>query len=449
MKRSRSRSRNKDCIGRSKLTLRKDQRQIVKFLNTHDELLVVHGTGCGKTLSAVTASQCYLDKNPRKRVVFIGPASLLTNFQKELKAYGGKKKNKYSYYSFQAFMHAHKKGRKISCKNTFLIIDEVHNLRNIKTKMYQAVIECAKEADKRMLLTATPYVNNIYDFAALINLLYGMDRVGYNFKANKVTYEYILKRGDLSKHNINIIKKLLKKKVDYLPSCATSKYYPKIIEEFHEIPITNDYAKKYELSLGKLYTNPSKYYHGYRKAVNHAGKAYYSPKIKEIIPLLKKQKSVIFTNWLKHGTEIIEKLLYQKNITFATFQGSLTKKKRKEIIAEFNNNEFDVLIITKAGGEGLDLKGVRNLIVLEPVWNDAGLRQIIGRVARYKSHEHLPKEERKVKILKLMLVSDKQVSGDKLLYHIIERKSKEQLVIAKKILRKCDISDGKSKKKSP
>ena len=55
------------------------------------ELLVVHGTGCGKTLSAVTASQCYLDKNPRKRVVFIGPASLLTNFQKELKAYGGKK----------------------------------------------------------------------------------------------------------------------------------------------------------------------------------------------------------------------------------------------------------------------------------------------------------------------------------------------------------------------
>ena len=58
--RSRSRSRNKDCIGRSRLTLRKDQRQIVKFLNTHDELLVVHGTGCGKTLSAVTASQCYL-----------------------------------------------------------------------------------------------------------------------------------------------------------------------------------------------------------------------------------------------------------------------------------------------------------------------------------------------------------------------------------------------------
>ena len=90
-------------------------------------------------------------------------------------------------------MHAHKKGRKISCKNTFLIIDEVHNLRNLKTKMYQAVIECAKEADKRMLLTATPYVNNIYDFAALINLLYGMDRVGYNFKANKVTYEYTVK----------------------------------------------------------------------------------------------------------------------------------------------------------------------------------------------------------------------------------------------------------------
>ena len=57
-------------------------------------------------------------------------------------------------------------------------------------------------------------------------------------------------------------------------------------------------------------------------------------KLKEIIPLLKKQKSVIFTNWLEHGTKIIEELLEQKKITFSTFHGSLTKKKRKEIIMQ-------------------------------------------------------------------------------------------------------------------
>ena len=229
----RSRERKKHgCIKQSKLPLRKDQKKIVRFLNTHDEILVVHGTGCGKTLSAVTASQCYLDKNRQKHVVFIGPASLLTNFQKELKAYGAKNEQKYIYYSFQAFMNAYKKGKKIVCKKTFLIIDEVHNLRNLKTKMYQAIIRCAKKADKRMLLTATPYVNNIYDFAALINLLYGDDLVGYNIKASTVSYKYMLKTKDFTQRNLSIIKNALMDKVDYLPSCAMSKYYPEIKEKY-------------------------------------------------------------------------------------------------------------------------------------------------------------------------------------------------------------------------
>ena len=86
---------------------------------------------------------------------------------------------------------------------------------------------------------------------------------------------------------------------------------------------------------------------------------------------------------------------------------------------------------------------MRNLIVLEPVWNDAGLRQVIGRVARYQSHTHLPKKDRVVKIWKLVLVSKKHPSGDVLLYEIIKRKSKEQLKIAR-ILRKCDIHKKKS-----
>ena len=51
-------------------------------------LLVAHDTGTGKTLTAVTASQCYLDKNKNGRIVFIGPASLLHNFDKELDKYG-------------------------------------------------------------------------------------------------------------------------------------------------------------------------------------------------------------------------------------------------------------------------------------------------------------------------------------------------------------------------
>ena len=53
-----------NCIARSDLSLRADQKKVVRHLDKHEQLLVVHGTGCGKTLSAVAISQCFLDAHP-------------------------------------------------------------------------------------------------------------------------------------------------------------------------------------------------------------------------------------------------------------------------------------------------------------------------------------------------------------------------------------------------
>ena len=38
---------------------------ICKFMDTNRGIIVVHGVGTGKTLTSVTVSQCYLDKNPK------------------------------------------------------------------------------------------------------------------------------------------------------------------------------------------------------------------------------------------------------------------------------------------------------------------------------------------------------------------------------------------------
>ena len=92
-----------NCITRSDMTLRDDQKKVVLHLDKHDKLLVVHGTGCGKTLSAVAISQCYLDKYPRHNIIFVGPSSLLDNFKKEMMAYGSWDFNNYQFYSFQTF----------------------------------------------------------------------------------------------------------------------------------------------------------------------------------------------------------------------------------------------------------------------------------------------------------------------------------------------------------
>jgi superfamily II DNA or RNA helicase len=77
---------------------------------------------------------------------------------------------------------------------------------------------------------------------------------------------------------------------------------------------------------------------------------------------------------------------------------------REEILQVFNspeNNRGDiikVLLITEAGAEGITLKNVRQLHIMEPYWNEVLIRQVIGRANRMYSHEALPLEERNVTV---------------------------------------------------
>jgi hypothetical protein len=55
-----------------------------------------------------------------------------------------------------------------------------------------------------------------------------------------------------------------------------------------------------------------------------------------------------------------------------------------------------VLLVSKTGAEGLDLKGVRQVHILEPYWDKAREAQVRARGVRLGSHDHLPIEEREV-----------------------------------------------------
>ena len=105
--------------------------------------------------------------------------------------------------------------------------------------------------------------------------------------------------------------------------------------------------------------------------------------------------------------------------------GSVASGTRMKIVEKFNNQDVQVLIITLAGSEGLDLKGTRNIIILDPVWNPAIMEQITGRGIRYKSHVHLPADERHVDIYHVLLksLSFDVPSGDEILYGFIEQKA--------------------------
>ena len=77
------------CITRSGLPLRAHQRRVIEFMERSQRkgMMLFHKVGSGKTLTAIVASQCYLDRHPDGRVLVLTPTSLKSNFLKEMERY--------------------------------------------------------------------------------------------------------------------------------------------------------------------------------------------------------------------------------------------------------------------------------------------------------------------------------------------------------------------------
>jgi len=69
--------------------------------------------------------------------------------------------------------------------------------------------------------------------------------------------------------------------------------------------------------------------------------------------------------------------------------------------------------ITQSGAEGISLKNVRRVLLVEPFWNNARIEQVIGRAIRSCSHEALPLKDRNVQVFSyIMKLTKKQADND-------------------------------------
>lgn len=139
-----------------------------------------------------------------------------------------------------------------------------------------------------------------------------------------------------------------------------------------------------------------------------------------------------------------------------------------------------VFMITKTGAEGLDLKCVRQVHIMEPYWQPVLIEQIIGRGVRTNSHIKLPIQDRNVKVFIYMVTFTPElvqlisytdirqdivrfnddalgkkgqiVSTDEYLYVIAERKKKiinEYLHLMKESAFDCQLTYHDNRLESP
>ena len=68
----------------------------------------------------------------------------------------------------------------------------------------------------------------------------------------------------------------------------------------------------------------------------------------------------------------------------------------KHKIQNIYGDILKIILITKSGSEGISLKHVRFVHILEPYWNQIRVNQVIGRAVRTNSHDGLPQSEKTV-----------------------------------------------------
>jgi superfamily II DNA or RNA helicase len=92
---------------------------------------------------------------------------------------------------------------------------------------------------------------------------------------------------------------------------------------------------------------------------------------------------------------------------YAEYHGGIkSQDERRAVLVEFNKKDnikgdkVKIIMISPAGSEGLSLRNVRQVHIMEPYWHEVRITQMIGRAIRYLSHCDLPKKDRHVEIFR-------------------------------------------------
>lgn len=413
--------------------LKPHQQRVVDRMQRKDQpgLVVAHGLGSGKTLTSI-ATQDALGM-PADVIV---PAALQANYMKERDKHLGEGAQPISMSTIQGVA---RRGLGES-SNPMLIVDEAHRARESSTKAYQALR--ASPAEKRMLLTASPFYNRPSDIAPLINIAAGKnilpaDATGFRdrFLQTRTVSPGFMGRlrgaqtGEVEELNPKTkaeLRSAFKQWVDYHPN--STEEFPSVTRKPVEVEMSPHQLKVYDAMMGQAPSwvahkvkkglppskQESKDLNAFVNAVRQVSNSTAgfdtenpeeAPKIEAAFQHLQQMRranpqgrAVVYSNYLQSGINPYKQRLEAAGVPYGEFTGELTKAVRDQRVLDYNTGKTPVLLLSSAGGEGLDLKGTRLIQMLEPHWNAEKLRQVEGRGIRYRSHADLPEADRNVTV---------------------------------------------------
>jgi SNF2 family DNA or RNA helicase len=275
-----------------------------------------------------------------------------------------------------------------------------------------------QRAKKVVLLTGTIFYNSLTDLSMLVNIVKKDEVLPETNKEFKFFYydeTYELPT------NVDSLKDRLKGTINYYKKPIDKLHYPTYTTEYIKVDMSNAQITEYRHYLRKILSLDNIQHIDYtvldkrkvnnfltvtRQLSNTIDNSPDSPKILELFKFIQSHPTpcVVYSNFIDNGVLPLSVHLTLKKISYAIYYGGQTEEKRNRIIDNYNKGLIDVLMITSAGSESLDLKNTRAIHIMEPHWNESKINQIIGRAIRYDSHIGLPESERNVLIIKWISV---------------------------------------------
>jgi Mimiviridae putative ATP-dependent RNA helicase len=440
-----------------KIKLKPHQEHVVKYMKKpkHKGLILYHTTGSGKTITSIAAMNQHPDA-----IIIIGRKSSKKAFKDDMKKLNIRFDEtdedadpRYTFYTFTKIKKILKEDLAFLAEKS-IIVDEAHSLRNETTNNLM-VIHAISLAKRVVLLTATPVINYLNDLCVLVNLakdspilptdIDSFNAAYYNSRSNTI-------------ESPDVLVKKLSDCISYYDHYKDSTEYPSYSTEYVKVEMIHEqlmeykkYIKKYFFDVqlefrgtgkgeyfvdfGDTYARKKNFFlSGTRQLSNTINGRSDFPKIKAMYEMILKQKKnkltpmIIYSNYLENGVYALTKELERSGILYKTITGSTSDDKINFIVNDYNEGKIDILLITSAGSESLDLKNTRIIHIMEPHWNESRIKQVIGRAIRFRSHSDLPKKERNVKIFRWSSVFPDTIANKSADQYLIElSKNKDEI----------------------
>lgn len=435
--------------------------------------------GLGKSIQIIYLFKKLLKEDKTSRFLIVSPTSLVYNWEEEFKKFApeikyeilssGKDKRHENIINSKASVYITSYGILREDLELYqdinfsvCVIDEAQNIKNPNAGITQAVKKI--KAHTKIALTGTPIENSVIELWSIFDFI----MPGFFFSQQKFQKKYKVKVFDedsnklLAKLNRQISPFILRRKKEDvlkdLPDKISNNIYIDLTQEQKKLYAAEVKRVRREMDdligregftkarfmilqlltkLRQLCIDPRIVYDDYKGE---------SAKIDNLIKIVKEliengHKILLFSSF-RSSFEIIEKEFSKNNISYYEINGSVTSKKRMDLVNKFNQDNTNVFLITlKAGGTGLNLTSADTVIHLDLWWNPQAENQatdrahrigqkntvsIIKLVARGTIEERILELQEKKKTLSNKII-DGDASGDNMLSNLTEKDFKNLL----------------------